>query len=102
MNKTFARRRDRLLVYQTMREGKITSARRKKCSRCGAESANLEWERCLQVCPKCGFHAPVDAYYRLSNILDPGSFQELEEKLSPADPLSFSPVSSSSFASLAG
>ena len=89
MNKTFARRRDRLLIYKTMREGKITSTRRTRCSACGAESANLEWERAQQVCPKCGFHAPIDAYYRLSNILDPGSFQELEEKLSPADPLTF-------------
>ena len=89
MNRTFSRRRDRLLVYQTMREGKITSARRVKCSQCGEESANLEWDRDMQVCPKCGFHAPMDAYYRLSNILDPGSFQELEDKLSPADPLAF-------------
>ena len=89
MNKTFARRRDRLLVYQTMREGNITSARRKPCPSCGAESAGLEWDRNLQVCPRCGFHAPIGAYYRLSNILDPGSFQELEEKLSPADPLDF-------------
>ena len=89
MNRTLSRRRDRLLVYQTMREGKITSARRVKCSQCGEESANLEWDRDMQVCPKCGFHAPMDAYYRLSNILDPGSFQELEDKLSPADPLAF-------------
>ena len=89
MNRTFSRRRDRLLVYQTMREGKITSARRTKCTQCGAESASLEWERTLQVCPKCGFHASIDAYYRLANILDPGSFQELEEKLAPADPLAF-------------
>ena len=89
MNRTFSRRRDRLLVYQTMREGKITSARRTACSACGAECANLEWERNLWVCPRCGFHSPVDAYYRLSNILDPGSFQELEERISPADPLSF-------------
>ena len=89
MNRTFSRRRDRLLVYQTMREGKITSARRTACSACGAECANLEWERSLWVCPRCGFHSPVDAYYRLSNILDPGSFQELEERISPADPLAF-------------
>jgi len=89
VNKTFARRRDRLLTYQAMRERKITSTRRMKCPECGAESAGLEWERGLQVCPKCGFHAPIDAYYRLSNILDPGSFRELEEKLSPADPLAF-------------
>lgn len=89
MNKTFIRRRDRLLVYQTMREEKITSSRRTKCQSCGVESANLEWNRTLQVCPKCGYHSPIGAYYRLSNILDPGSFQELEEKLSPADPLNF-------------
>ena len=82
MNQTFSRRRDRLLTYRAMREGKITSSRRTRCSACGEESPQLEWDRNLQVCPRCGFHAPVGAYYRLSNILDPGSFQELEEKLS--------------------
>ncbi len=89
MNRIFSRRRDRLLVYQTMRERKLTSSRQTTCPECGGASAGLEWERNLQVCPKCGFHAPVGAYYRLSNLLDPGSFRELEEKLSPADPLSF-------------
>ena len=89
MNQTFSRRRDRLLTYRAMREGQITSSRRTRCSACGEESPQLEWDRSLQVCPRCGFHAPVGAYYRLSNILDPGSFQELEDKLSPADPLSF-------------
>ena len=89
MNQTFSRRRDRLLTYRAMREGKITSSRRTGCSACGAESAGLEWERNLQVCPRCGFHAPIGAYYRLANILDPGSFQELEERLAPADPLVF-------------
>ena len=89
MNQTFSRRRDRLLTYRAMREGNITSSRRTKCAACGEESPRLEWERKLQVCPKCGFHAPVGAYYRLSNILDPGSFQELEGNLSPADPLAF-------------
>jgi acetyl-CoA carboxylase carboxyl transferase subunit beta len=89
VNQTFSRRRDRLLTYRAMREGKITSSRRTGCSACGEESPQLEWDRNLQVCPRCGFHAPIGAYYRLSNILDPGSFQELEEKLSPADPLAF-------------
>ena len=89
MNRVFSRRRDRLLIYQTMREGKITSSRRSTCSACGEESPHLEWDRNLQICPRCGFHAPVGAYYRLANILDPGSFQELEERLAPADPLAF-------------
>ncbi len=89
MNRTFSRRRDRLLVYQAMREEKIAFSRRTKCPFCGTESSDLEWNRRLWVCPRCSFHTPVGAYYRLANILDPGSFQELEEGLSPADPLSF-------------
>ena len=89
MNGLFRQRRDRLLTYQAMREGKLTPSRRIACSACGSESDALEWNRNVQVCPKCGHHNPVEAYYRLSMILDPGSFQELEEKLSPADPLGF-------------
>lgn len=89
MNGLFRQRRDRLLTYQAMREGKLTASRRVACPACGLESDALEWNRNYQVCPKCGHHNPVEAYYRLSMILDPGSFQELEEKLCPADPLEF-------------
>ena len=89
MNQFFTQRRDRLLTYQAMREGRITSTRRKACPGCGAESSALDWSRNKQVCPRCGYHSPIGAYYRLSMILDPGSFQELEEKLEPADPLDF-------------
>ena len=89
MNGLFRQRRDRLLTYQAMREGKLTPSRRITCPACGAESAALDWNRNYQVCPKCGHHNPVEAYYRLSMILDPGSFRELEEKLAPADPLDF-------------
>ena len=35
MNQTFSRRRDRLLTYRAMREGKITSSRRTGCPECG-------------------------------------------------------------------
>ncbi|MGI5962547.1 MAG: acetyl-CoA carboxylase, carboxyltransferase subunit beta [Lawsonibacter sp.] len=89
MNRFFTQRRDRLLTYQAMREGKVTAARRSPCPACQGESSALEWSRNLQVCPKCGYHRSIGAYYRLSMILDPGSFQELEEKLEPADPLDF-------------
>ena len=89
MNLTFTRRRDRLLTYRAMREGRSGSGRQVPCPACGGESAQLEWERNLQVCPRCSFHRPIGAYYRLAAILDPGSFKELEEGLFPADPLSF-------------
>ena len=89
MNPFFSQRRDRLLTYQAMREGRITATRRKACPECGEESTAAEWSRNRQVCPRCGSHSPIGAYYRLFNILDPGSFQELDEKLMPADPLEF-------------
>ena len=89
MNPFFSQRRDRLLTYQAMREGKIPSARKVPCHQCGEDSSALDWSRNRQVCPRCGFHKPIGAYYRLSIILDPGTFQELEEKLEPADPLNF-------------
>ena len=89
MNRFFTQRRDRLLTYQAMREGRITSTRRKACPGCGVESSALDWSHSQQVCPRCGYHAPIGAYYRLSMILDPGSFQELDEKLEPANPLDF-------------
>ena len=89
MNPFFSQRRDRLLTYQAMREGRITATRRKACPECGEESTAAEWSRNRQVCPRCVYHSPIGAYYRLFNILDPGSFQELDEKLMPADPLEF-------------
>ena len=61
MNRFFTQRRDRLLTYQAMREGRITSTRRKACPSCGVESSALDWSRSQQVCPRCGYHAPVGA-----------------------------------------
>ena len=43
----------------------------------------------LSVCPLCGYHFPMGAYYRLSSVLDSGSFRELNEKLTSNDPLHF-------------
>ena len=41
------------------------------------------------VCPLCGHHYPIGAYYRLSLVLDKGTFRELDAALSSNDPLSF-------------
>ena len=43
----------------------------------------------LSVCPRCGYHYPIGAYYRLSTVLDSGTFRELYEKLPAGDPLHF-------------
>ena len=41
------------------------------------------------MCPLCGHHYPIGAYYRLSLVLDKGTFRELDAALASNDPLSF-------------
>ena len=45
--------------------------------------------RCGWCVPLCGYHRPVGAYTRLWQILDPGSFRELDAGLGSTDPLHF-------------
>ncbi len=85
----FARRRARLLAMKAMRDNYIPGDKMVKCPQCGQESERRLVAQELSVCPKCGYHFPMGAYYRLSSVLDPGTFRELFEKLPAGDPLSF-------------
>ncbi len=89
MNSIFAKRRARLLAMKAMRDNYIPGDRLIACPKCGQESERRLVAQGLSVCPKCGYHWPIGAYYRLSTILDPGSFRELHPRLSAGDPLHF-------------
>ena len=89
MNSVFAKRRARLLAMKAMRDNYIPGEKRISCPQCGQESERRVVAQGLSVCPKCGYHWPIGAYYRLSTILDPGSFRELHPRLSAGDPLHF-------------
>ena len=89
MNSVFARRRSRLLAMKALRDSYASGEKTFTCPRCGQDSERELVAQALYVCPKCGHHLPLGAYYRLSTILDPGSFRELNGKLSAADPLKF-------------
>ena len=89
MNSIFAKRRARLLAMKAMRDNYIPGDRLITCPKCGQESERRLVAHGLSVCPKCGYHWPIGAYYRLSTILDPGSFRELHPRLSAGDPLHF-------------
>ena len=89
MNSIFAKRRARLLAMKAMRDNYIPGYRLITCTKCGQESERRLVAQGLSVCPKCGYHWPIGAYYRLSTILDPGSFRELHPRLSAGDPLHF-------------
>ena len=60
-----------------------------ECPKCNRRATRAHWAESLYVCPNCGHYLPIGGYYRLSLVLDHGSFRELNEKLEPGNPLSF-------------
>ena len=60
-----------------------------ECKQCGRRATRTIWARSLYVCPNCGYHMPIGGYYRLSLVLDHGSFRELDADLPPQDVLRF-------------
>lgn len=60
-----------------------------ECKQCGRRATRQIWAKSLFVCPNCGSHQPIGGYYRLSLVLDHGSFRELDEDLPPQDVLAF-------------
>ena len=59
------------------------------CPTCKRRATRKIWAETLYVCPNCGHYQPIGGYYRLSLILDHGSFRELDEKLRAKDVLNF-------------
>lgn len=60
-----------------------------RCPACEAMCFVKQVQQNLDVCPMCDHHFPVDAARRITQIVDPDSFEELWEDLAPADPLKF-------------
>ena len=59
------------------------------CKKCGRRATRQVWTKSLYVCPNCGVHLPIGAYYRLSTVLDHGTFKELNPDIAPNDVLHF-------------
>lgn len=57
--------------------------------KCGRRATRQIWNKAQYVCPNCGVHLPIGGYYRLSLVLDKGSFRELDADLAPQDVLQF-------------
>jgi len=59
------------------------------CPQCGSHNSENLLQNSLKVCPGCGYHYPLTAQERIWMIADNNSFSELDDRLMPADPLSF-------------
>ena len=90
MSSVFAQRRQKLLSLKALRGSSPAPAHTEEtCPACGRAAPRRELVANRYVCPLCGYHYPVGAYYRLSLVLDKGTFRELDEDLISNDPLSF-------------
>lgn len=60
-----------------------------KCDRCNTIVYHKELQKNLNVCPKCEFHFRVNAKTRLEQVLDDGSFHEIDAAMQSKNPLGF-------------
>lgn len=59
------------------------------CSSCNAHIFREEWQKNINVCPKCNFHDKITVEQRLRLTIDEGSFMELDSDITASDPLDF-------------
>lgn len=60
-----------------------------RCAGCGAMIYRRILEEHLYVCPECDHHHRVDVRTRISQLNDPGTFEEFLAGLESSDPLEF-------------
>ncbi len=60
-----------------------------KCPISGEIVFNKELEANQMVVPKSGYHFPISARERIANLVDAGSFEEMDTGVKSADPLEF-------------
>lgn len=60
-----------------------------KCYNCNTSLTQKELEQNMQVCPKCEYHFRIGAKIRIEQLLDEGTFEEINSGMLPSDPLDF-------------
>lgn len=65
-----------------------------QCSECAETLFVKALQQNLDVCPRCDHHMRIGARRRVEQLLDPGTFEPMNETLAPVDPLTFSDLKS--------
>jgi acetyl-CoA carboxylase carboxyl transferase subunit beta len=84
-------RRKKQPIEQTSDANKVSVPRGlwTKCDACGEITYTNEFVQNLRVCPVCGHHHVMPTTERIAAMLDPGSWQPLDQDLRSGDPLGF-------------
>jgi acetyl-CoA carboxylase carboxyl transferase subunit beta len=81
-------------VFTSEKKREVPEGLWRKCPSCGDVIHNLELVRNHSVCPKCDHHFTLAARERLELLLDPGSFEEHDARMSSVDTLKFTGMAS--------
>ena len=60
-----------------------------KCDECGEIIYNKTLEEDFKVCPKCDYHFTLSAPERVAQLIDEGTFREMDRNLCSTDPIKF-------------
>ena len=60
-----------------------------QCPACGETLFRKAVEQNLHVCPRCDYHMRMSGRQRVDQLLDLGSFEPMNAKMAPSDPLKF-------------
>jgi acetyl-CoA carboxylase carboxyl transferase subunit beta len=60
-----------------------------KCDDCGEIIYNKTLEEDFRVCPKCDHHFTLSAHERVSQLIDEGTFREMNKRMVSSDPIKF-------------
>ncbi len=85
----FANRRKSEPAHKPTPEREIADGLWTKCEACGVLSYTKDLQANHFVCSSCNHHLRVDSEERLRQLIDPNTWQALNEELQPTDPLGF-------------
>jgi acetyl-CoA carboxylase carboxyl transferase subunit beta len=85
----FANREKTEPPVQQQQEREIADGLWAKCEACGVLTYTKDLRANQLVCTECGHHLRVDGEERIRQLIDPKTWEPLDEDLRPTDPLHF-------------
>lgn len=87
-------KKPKIQVQGRKRRDDIPQGLFQKCPGCGEVVSEVELVENVRVCPRCDYHFSLSAKDRITNLLDPESFLELDPDLKSIDTLRFQGMAS--------
>lgn len=85
----FANRRKTEPISKDRQEREIADGLWTKCSECSVLTYTKDLQANQMVCVECGHHLRIFTEERIRQLIDPGTWQPLDEDLQPLDALKF-------------